>query len=102
MSKQPYQIESNNLDLSSYLDRFRVLHPQVLFEPTFEDLLHALTQSKCPLCGNKLREMKSRPVMYCNGKKHYRTFMISGEKFKKFQDIKDERTRKEKNNKTQS
>ena len=95
--KQPYQIVSNNLDLSNYLEKFKIYHPQTLFEPTFEDLLHALTQSRCPLCGNKLRVMRSRPTRYCNGVKHKKTFIISDEKFQKFQDIKDERTHKEKN-----
>ena len=62
-----------------FLKRFRVFHPQTLFEPDWE----LLKQGHCPICRNKLKVSRSKPIVYCNGVKHKRNFVISKEKYNK-------------------
>lgn len=58
---------------SDYLSKFRVFHPQTLFEPDWNMLL----KDRCPICFNKLKVSRNRPIAYCNGVKHKKNFVIS-------------------------
>ena len=62
-----------------YLKRFKVFHRETLFEPYWENL----RKGRCPLCGNKLKMPQHGKMLFCNGKKHGKTFVISRERFDK-------------------
>ena len=62
-----------------YLSRFTVYHPETLFPPHWP----ALLDSRCPLCGNKLKwpiRMKHNRTFICSGVSHGKTFVIKGER----------------------
>lgn len=64
---------------NDFLKRFRVFHQATLFEPDWD----MLKKGRCPLCFNKLKEPRTRPIVYCNGVKHKKNFVISKEKYNK-------------------
>ena len=56
-----------------YLERFKVFHPDTLFDPNWP----ALLQERCPLCGNKLKYPRISPkIAYCDGVKHGKRYVI--------------------------
>lgn len=62
-----------------FMERFKVFHEQTLFPIDWS----VLRLKKCPLCFNKLKFPPTRPIVYCNSKKHGKNFVISLEKFNK-------------------
>lgn len=59
-----------------YLKKFKVYHQATLFEPNWK----ALIINHCPLCGNKIKKMKTRPLYFCNSIKHPKPFLIKQER----------------------
>lgn len=56
-----------------YMKKFRVFHPQTLFEPFWENL----REKRCPLCGNKLKFPLKLKIAMCASKKHGKPFVIT-------------------------
>lgn len=63
---------------ADYLKRFKVFHPQTLFEPQW----NMLREKRCPLCSNKLRFLLNKKHAMCASKKH-KVFIISVDKLNK-------------------
>lgn len=61
------------INTEEYLKRFTVRFPDTLFPPDFS----ALKVNKCPLCNNKIYEMKNGKGYFCKSKKHKRFFITS-------------------------
>lgn len=59
-----------------YIAKFKVNHPQTLFEPVWENL----RLKRCPLCSNKIHIPYKGKIALCNSKKHGRPFIILKEK----------------------
>jgi hypothetical protein len=69
-------MEISELLGEEYLERFKVYHQATLFEPFWD----ALLLDRCPLCGSKLKKMKTKPLYYCKSIKHKRSFLIKQER----------------------
>lgn len=65
-------IEIKQLLGEEYLKRFRVFHPQTLFEPRWDSLKH----KRCPLCFNLLKFPLRGGVAICSSNKHAKQFII--------------------------
>lgn len=63
-----------------YLEKFRVFHESTLFPPDFS----LLKKQRCPICGNKLKFPLRGKIVYCNGKKHAKKFVIRLDKYLNF------------------
>lgn len=61
----------SSINIEEYLKRFKVYHNATLFDPNWK----ALKESRCPLCGNKLKIPLYKKIVFCNSKKH-KTFVI--------------------------
>lgn len=64
---------------SEYMSRFKVFHPQTLFEPTWENL----KENRCPLCSNKLKFPLKGGMVMCRSNKHGKPFIIKKETLNK-------------------
>lgn len=64
---------------NSYLDKFKVFHPQTLFEPAWENL----KEKRCPLCFNKLKIPLKGYVAICSSNRHSMPFVIGLNKLNK-------------------
>lgn len=73
----------NEIFGEEYLDKFRVLFRETLFEPAWE----ALKVNRCPLCGNKLKFPQSKKIAYCSGRKHKKSFVINLERLQEIKNI---------------
>lgn len=63
--------------LASILERLKVQYPDTLFPPDWK----ALTQTRCPLCGCKLYQLRNTNWL-CKSVKHKRRFVIKDNLFK--------------------
>jgi len=69
------------LDIPNYLEKFKIDYPQSLFPPDWS----MLKQDRCPIagCHLKLKFPRSGTIVYCNGRKHKKQFVIGLEAFHK-------------------
>lgn len=76
-------MEISNILGEEYLKKFKIYNSELLFEPFWDNL----KINRCPICGNKLKFARSKPIVYCNGKKHAKTFIIQLDRLNKIKDI---------------
>lgn len=57
----------------SFLEKFKVHTLQTLFEPEAKDIVEAMKQKRCLLCGNKLKFPLKGKYAMCTSKKHAKT-----------------------------
>lgn len=62
------------IDITKYLERFKVYNPVTLFPPNFENL----QKNKCPICGRKLYLTRNKKMAYCKSKVKDK-FVIKGQ-----------------------
>ena len=70
-------------NIENYLSRFKVINPVTLFEPTKNDIVNALLQKRCPLCGCKLQQTRDKKIWRCKSIRKDR-FIIKDETLKKY------------------
>lgn len=75
---------STLFDKESFLKKFTVHKPQTLFELEAKDIVEAMKQKRCLLCGNKLKFPLKGKYAMCTSKKHAKPFLVLKEKLKKY------------------
>lgn len=70
-------------NIEQYLNRFKVIHPVTLFEPTKDDIVNALLKKKCPLCGCNLYQTRDKKLWICKSVRKDK-FIIRDEILKKY------------------
>lgn len=69
---------------NKYLEKFKVHTLQTLFEPEAKDIVEAMKQKRCLLCGNKLKFPLKGKYAMCTSKKHAKPFLVLKEKLNKY------------------
>lgn len=64
-----------NIPIEQYLKRFKVINPVTLFEPTKDDMVNALLQKRCPLCGTKLYQSRDGKKWFCKSMRRDKYFI---------------------------
>lgn len=59
-------------------DNLKFWASDTLFPPD----LSVIKEQRCPLCLNKLYEMRGKPFFFCKSVKHRRRFIVSKDKMK--------------------
>lgn len=75
---------SSLFNKEAYLEKFTVHKSQTLFELEAKDIVEAMKQKRCLLCGNKLKFPLKGKYAMCTSKKHAKPFLVLKEKLEKY------------------
>lgn len=67
-----------------YMDKFVVHKPTSLFDPSKEDIIKALSEKKCVICGRRLYQNRKGDKWFCKSKTSNDKFMVLDLTLKKY------------------